>query len=825
MLNKLLPVRNGHTWRFFRAGGLDQVRLETGADIAHLEQLDQKLWVALACPVKGLESDEKTLALVDSDKDGRIRVPEVLAAIKFCRERLKSLDPLTKGSDTLDLANLGDASAEGKAALASAKEVLKSLGKEAAPAITLADVADTQAILAKARFNGDGVLGAEAADDESTKQVVADILATTGGTTDCGGAVGVAEANIAAFFAELAAFDAWHKQLDDKPAELRPLGEGTEAAALAAAAVKVKVDDYFARCRLAAFDPRALAAVNRSESEYLAVAAKDMAITADEVAGFPLARVEAGRPLPLKDGVNPAWSAAIGALAANAVAPILGAKDSLTEADWAQVQAKLSAHVAWAAAKPATKVEALGLPRVRAILASDAKAKLDGFIAQDRACAAEFSGIADLEKLVRLHRDLFRLLHNFVAFTDFYDPKLWSVFQAGTLYLDSRACNLCVRVEDAGKHGALAGLSKCYLAYCACTRPGGEKMEIAAVFSGGDRDYLMVGRNGVFYDRKGRDWDATITKIVDNPISIRQAFFSPYKKAVRMVDEMVAKRAAAAEAESDAKMAGAASATAAAGAAAPVPPKKIDLATIALIGTVVTGMAAIVGGLLATFFNLGFWMPLGLVGIILLISGPSMLVAALKLRQRNLGPILDANGWAINGRVKVNIPLGGSLTKLAEFPPGAQRSFSDPYEQKKSPWWYVAALVAMAVVLLVVAALCYQMGALPKAAADQVRFMGVPLYLKQNKAEADALLKAATEAAAPAEKAVVDADKACSDARNFPRPDAEFVAGRDKALAAAVKAAEGPRAKVAAAKKVADAIDLEIASYAPPAPTAPVPAK
>ncbi len=68
-----------HTWKFFRAGGFDQVRLETGADLMALDQLDQKLWVALACPTTGLEFD-KTLALIDTDKDGRIRAPELIAA-------------------------------------------------------------------------------------------------------------------------------------------------------------------------------------------------------------------------------------------------------------------------------------------------------------------------------------------------------------------------------------------------------------------------------------------------------------------------------------------------------------------------------------------------------------------------------------------------------------------------------------------------------------------------------------------------------------------------------------------------------------------------
>ena len=108
------------------------------------------------------------------------------------------------------------------------------------------------------------------------------------------------------------------------------------------------------------------------------------------------------------------------------------------------------------------------------------------------------------------------------------------------------------RSKTPAKHAAMAGLAGTYLAYCDCVRKGsGEKMQIVAAFTDGDSDNLMVGRNGIFYDRKGRDWDATITKIVDNPISIRQAFWAPYKKVVRMIEEQVAKRAAAADAACD----------------------------------------------------------------------------------------------------------------------------------------------------------------------------------------------------------------------------------------------------------------------------------
>src|SRR4051812_8800878 len=110
-----------HLWRFFRAGGFDQVRLETGADFQHLDELDPKLWVALSCPTKGLELDPHTLELLDADKDGRIRVPEVIAAAKWACGLLKNPDALAKpASEELPLDAIDLRSEEGKRVHASA---------------------------------------------------------------------------------------------------------------------------------------------------------------------------------------------------------------------------------------------------------------------------------------------------------------------------------------------------------------------------------------------------------------------------------------------------------------------------------------------------------------------------------------------------------------------------------------------------------------------------------------------------------------------------------------------------------------------------------
>lgn len=754
------PGSSPHRWRFFRAGGLDQVRLETGADLAHLDQLDPKLWVALACPVKGLDFDEQTLALIDTDNDGRVRAPELLAALGFCRDALKSLDPLVAGADTLRLDALDEAKPAGKAALASARRVLESIDKADSATIGLAQVVDTRAISTNTRFNGDSIVTAKTAATPELEKLIGEIVAALGGEEDRSGAPGVSQAKLDAFFAELNELEAWSKKAEESAAELLPLGDKTAAAAAAFAAVQAKVDDYFTRCRLAAFDPRAQAPLNRAETEYAAIADKTLSCAADEVASFPLARVEPGRPLPLVEEVNPGWSSRMAALTADAVAPLLGeGQRALTEQQWEELRGKLAPHLAWAASKPATKVESLGLGRVREILASNAREELAALIEQDKAGGAELDGVAALEKLLRFHRDLFRLLHNFVAFTDFYSPEQLAIFQAGTLYLDSRSCELCVEVVDPARHATMAGLSKCYLAYCDCTRPNGEKKQIAAVFSDGDSDYLMVGRNGVFYDRQGRDWDATITKIVDNPISIRQAFWSPYKKFLRMVEEQLQKRAGAADQANQDRLAQAADKTANVDKAA-APPKKIELGTIALIGVAISGAAAAIGGLLEAFFGLGLWMPVGLAGIVLAISGPSMLIASLKLRQRNLGPVLDANGWAINGRVKVNIPFGGSLTRMPAFPRGSERSMTDPYQPKRSPWAYAAQAVLVLALVAGTGVLGYHKGWMPRQLEQPLGFLGVPAHLSRAKARAQEQVEEARKAVASAQEQLDAATKA-----------------------------------------------------------------
>lgn len=286
------------------------------------------------------------------------------------------------------------------------------------------------------------------------------------------------------------------------------------------------------------------------------------------------------------------------------------------------------------------------------------------------AAKAEFE---PLRKLLLLHRDFYRLLRNFVTLEDFYDndEKTVASFLAGTLILDQRACKLCIRVNDLAKHDSQAPLSGMYLLYCNCeNKKTGKKLQIVAAMTQGEIKNLSVGKNGIFYDNNGLDYDATVFKIIENPISLRQAFWNPYRKMAKWVEDKINKSAA----EKDAKTFDDMTAKVAT-AADPNAEKKsaFDIAKFAGIFAAIGMALGMIGTALASvaqgWIGLTWWQQIIVfVCILLIISGPSMIMAWMKLRRRNLAPVLNANGWAINADSIISVPFGLKLTEQVRFP-------------------------------------------------------------------------------------------------------------------------------------------------------------
>ena len=692
----IIRRNNGYKWTFSTVGGVTRVKISTGQDIAHLDELDPKMWTVLSCPVSGLEIDEKSLSYIDCDGDGKIRVNDVVATAQWLTGAVNNPDAILEGKDSFDIELFNKEDARGLKLYNSSKQILENLGKEGS-VITLAEAADTSAIFAKTRFNGDGVITEISAEDPDEKAAIAAIVASFGGVLDRNGAMGANADLIEKFYAAASEYIAWRE------AEVEaPFGDKTDAVIAAYNALDAKVKDFFVRSRLAAFTPDSMAALDVQTSRVEAISADNLTSKTQEIAEYPIARVTGKAEIDLTAPVNPAWAAQFNTVISVAAPD----KKVLTEADWKAIGAMFAAYTAWTGAKAGAAVEALGLDALKGFVEKDKKTALLDLVAQDMGLAEEAGSIQSVCKFLYIMKDFYRLLKNFVTLDDFYDTEVNAVFQSGRLIIDQRECRFCMKVTDMAKHNASAASSGMFLVYCDCTTPlKPSKLTIVAAVTVGDVGDLVVGKNAVYYDNDGVEWDAVITKIIDNPISIAQSFWSPYRRMAKAVENLINKSAADKDAkimaDATAKINATSIANAAAKPAAPAQP--FDIGKFAgifaafgiALGSIGTALTSIFSGVL----NMPVYKTvLAIIAILLVISGPAMVMAWLKLRRRNIAPLLNANGWAINASSKISIPFGETLTDIARYP---KLKIKDPYAKSGMPTWkkWVISIVAIAAVI------------------------------------------------------------------------------------------------------------------------------
>ena len=691
----LINKDHKYKWEFENIGGCSRVKISSGNDIAHLDELDIKMWTVLSCPVKGLEIEEKSLKYMDRDADGKIRVNDVISVAKWMTGALKNPDLLLEGKDSVSIDEINADDATGLKLSKAAKQILANLGKEG-DRISLADTADSAAIFAKTRYNGDGIITVASTDDAAEKEVIAAAVAATGGSMDRSGEMGVTAAQLEQFYTELKAYSDWCA------AEVAaPFADKTDAVIAAYQALDAKMKDFFMRSRLATFSPDSTSALDVQTSRIEAISAENLSAKGDEIASYPIARITGKEELDLTASINPAWAAQFNVVKE---AAIEAGKKTLTEADWAAIGAKFAAYTAWKAAKAGASVEGLGIGKVNEILKQDQKQALLDIVAQDLALKEEAENIDMVDMFLHMLRDFYRLLKNFITFHDFYnkDKKVGAIFQSGTLVIDQRACRFCMKVDNMGAHNAMAATSGMFLVYCDCTtKTSPAKLQIVAAVTVGEVGNLIVGKNAVYYDNAGVEWDAVITKVVDNPISVAQAFWSPYRRMSTAIENLINKSAA----EKDAKMMADATAkinaaptslptAPAAGAEGEAPAKPaatppFDIAKFAgifaAIGMAVGMIGTALSSLAMGIYALKWWqLVLSFLGLMLIISGPAMVLAWMKLRRRNIAPLLNANGWAVNAAAKISIPFGATLTDVAKYP---KLKLKDPYAKTGMPAW------------------------------------------------------------------------------------------------------------------------------------------
>ena len=346
---------------------------------------------------------------------------------------------------------------------------------------------------------------------------------------------------------------------------------------------------------------------------------------------MPLVTEEPDKVLPLKEHLNPKHLETILDFAAKCVTPVFGeGKESLSRMEWKAIKAKFAPYRAWVAAKP--------------VMSPGSK-----------------DDLVEEERFLRYKLHLGELLENYVTMDRLYKSDT-AIFQTGVLRIDSREMNLCFHVDSEAAHSALVDKSNCCVIYLKLSRPS-DKTErlICAVVTAGQVGTLYVGRNGVFYDRDGKDWEAVITKVVENQVSLMEAFWAPWKKIGEGIAGMVKKFIGDKQSKATESVQKGTESTQAGGAAM--------ASSVAAIGIGVGMVGAAAASLMAAISSMT---PLEIVAsvfaLVLVVSVPSMVLAWFKLRKRDLGVILNACGWAINRPMRFSMKRARGFTKCAANP-------------------------------------------------------------------------------------------------------------------------------------------------------------
>lgn len=665
-------------WVFWRRGGIYQLQIASAADLDLIDTLDEARWAATSAPVVQFHCDPAFLEAMDRDRDGRIRVEDVVAARDWLWARLSNRGAAETGSDRLTLADLDESHDDSAGMRALAELLLVRTAGSDGLTISLDDVR-TRRARHKARFpNGDGVVTPDQVSGDLAA-AVADILTVLPGVTDLSGKAGVRREDVEAFRVRVAEIVGWRGRADTEP-ELLPLGADTRAAADLVERLRSKIDQFFSQSELLAFVPEASLRVEEAADAVDTLDILDLGAIAAFLDAAPLSPPGPSSVLPLHGRINPRDAADLAAFVATVTQPLVGASDTLTRAQWTAIETTFAPHFAWRAARPAgletwTDAQLAGVAD-RAAFEDVARLTDD-----DLDVADELVHFANLERLILLQRWLLTFANNFVSFPDLFDPEARALFEMGTLVLDGRRLNLVTLVVDRDAHRAIAKTSRMFLVYAELSRREGDTTStavVAAAVTSGSRGGIDTGKRGVFYDREGVEWDARVLEVIVEPISILEAMLAPFRKLAdrlgRRLEELTEEKASALDKVSlDAPPSLGATPTTAA-AAPPAPTASSDGRSNLLMGGTVAVAAA---GSAATYIvetlsSIDLWSALWTV--LALAAAPLVFGAIhgwLQLRRRDLSAVLEAGGWALNGRMLLTTRLGNVFTVRPPLPRGS----------------------------------------------------------------------------------------------------------------------------------------------------------
>lgn len=680
---------------FRRYGRSYHLHIETAAELRTVLELDQAHWVATNAPINTINCDKSFLALMDTDKNGRIICQEVKDAIVWLLEVFSEHEGISNGSQNLRLGAINCANPQGKEIHEAAVKMLSRLGRNGAGEISLADIRQIKAQVESQSVSEAGVILPEAAEDAQVSEFIGEVIARVGGVEHPGGTLGVDQDKLDDFIKQAETFLEWHRQGEIPPGqaktEIMPLGEQTFETYAILASVAEKIEQYFAQCTVLTLGENFAAQMGWTLAELQELDLDDPTVIEDVLRKAPLAKPKVADVLCLAEQINPYYAQALASFGKEVIPAVLKeTKNTMTSQEWGQIKDFFGTHKGWVQDKPSTALESLGTQKLRGYVDGEFATAATALIAKSKDTAFALDNIRLVEKAVLYQAYMISLANNFVSFPHLYDAQKRAMFEMGTLVMDGRRFNLAVSSADRVQHAKVAQTSNMYVLYVEVAPKGGRTTyEVAVPVTAGGRGNLCLGKRGVFYDLVGEEADARVVHIIENPISLSEALLSPFLRLGRMLTGKIESITAEAEKKFDSK------ASTAINQATAGPASKGNTGGM-LLGAGVA-MAALGSALAYVTKTLADTQPLaivvGVLAVVLAVMVPISIVAYLKLRKRDISAILEGSGWGINARMRLTRKQGKFFSERPKYPEGSKGI-------ARLSWRLVVVIIAVLAILI-----------------------------------------------------------------------------------------------------------------------------
>jgi hypothetical protein len=651
-----------HRMTFKRYGRSRHLHIATAGDLGRIADLDEAHWAATNAPISTINCDSTFLELIDADCNSRIMCHELRNAITWTLGMLRDCSGLESASDALKLDAINTDSPEGLRIVNAAARILERLNERDTGQITLQQVREIKTRVESTPVSEAGVLLPEASDDPAIRAFIADAIDVTRGAAHPSGKNGLGPTQLEAFISSARTWLEWCDRsvipADAATTDIMPLGPKTPTVYDIFAAVRGKIDQYFVQCQAAALDKRFVQHMGWTESELAELDFDDPATLRHVLVKAPLARARADITLHFDDPINPHYRQLLQRFRTEVAACILESNDpELSAQQWCRIKDMFEAHQEWEAAKPEDPIESLGVEKIKAYLSSEYAATVRALMDNRAATAFDLDNIRLIEKLVLFQVNLLNFANNFVSFPHLYDPNRRAMFEAGTLIIDSRRFCLAVDVSNRQAHAKIARTSSMFVLYVEVI-PGAansEKYEVAIPVTAGNRGNLCLSKRGLFVDTDGNECDARVVEIIENPISLREAFVAPFVRIGRLLTGKIESLTTKAEKKLDVDTTRAVSQITADDAQASAPkPSAPSGGMLMGAGVAVAALGSALAYITKTLADTS-WLAIaiGLLAAVLAVLLPTLTVAVLKLRKRDLSAILEGSGWGINARMRL----------------------------------------------------------------------------------------------------------------------------------------------------------------------------